>query len=367
MEFEQLIVSIWADDDATQRNQTLGWRYRCQNFFVSLYMRTASAVQLLIVIPFVLVRKLCRLYRHDSLEFFDALPHEGVVAASKYIARKSVDDIIKFKDICTRVESLENLLQLLPRTSEQQMHTVGNNYPDFLRRNDMKVCSLSLALLVKVAQVSMPKDQLESLLKASKEAYEIVHFIDKTLQTKSSEDNNKLSYAKAVWIGGDFSCLLSDDVTGIKPDLERAVAVIEKLKNKLESDKVCSELQLMVNFIKTKQHSSIKGLCDFMKQMFGDMLRALFSQLPIAIYKSLSECSAEEFEESVQLAMKFLFLTQLTGPREDEIDWLFPPATDISSFITGDTSAPSTGSLERLSTLCLTDRELEIIHGVNGV
>ncbi|KAF5175377.1 hypothetical protein FRX31_035036 [Thalictrum thalictroides] len=366
MEFEKLIVSIWADDDSKQSNRTLGWRYRCQNFFVSLYMRTATAVQLLIVAPFVLVRKSCCLYKHDRLEFFEALPHEGVVAASKYIVGKSVDDIIKLKDIC-RSKSLENLLQLLPQTPEQQRLTMENSYPEFLRRNERKVCSLSLILLVKVAQVSIPKDQHESLLKASKEAYEIIHFIDKTLQTKSSEDNDKLSYAKAVWRGGDFSCLLSAEVTSTPPDLKSAVAVIGELKNKLESDKICSELQLMVDFINPQRHSSITGLCDFMKQMFGDMLRALFRQLPNAIYKSLSECSAEEFEESVQLGMKFLFLTQLTGPREDEIGWLLPPATSISSFITGDTLKPNAGLLERLRGLCLTKRESEIIHGVNVV
>ncbi|PIA31350.1 hypothetical protein AQUCO_05000019v1 [Aquilegia coerulea] len=88
-----------------------------------------------------------------------------------------------------------------------------------------------------------------------------------------------------------------------------------------------------------------------MLQMFLDMLRSLISQLPIAIYKSLSESSPEEFEERVQVSMGFLFKTEPTGPRENEIDWLLPPATDISRFIADENLMRTAGSLEGLGQL----------------
>ncbi|KAF5196490.1 hypothetical protein FRX31_013923 [Thalictrum thalictroides] len=106
-----------------------------------------------------------------------------------------------------------------------------------------------------------------------------------------------------------------------------------------------------------------------MKQMFLDILRELYIQstaLPLSIYKSLSKCQPEEFEECVRLAMKFLFLIQPTEPREPDIDWLWPQGTDITSFITDDdgTTPVPTGSLERLKELCLTGGELELVQGV---
>ncbi|KAF5200190.1 hypothetical protein FRX31_010215 [Thalictrum thalictroides] len=321
-------------------------------FIGTLYKKSILAAQLLIVSPFFLVRKCFCLgdLRHD---------YDG--KDSEYILDKSVDDMNKFREVCCRV-SLKNLLQLLPRTSTQQLYPRVNDYQAYFQQSfshnrpfdkvEQKVCSLSVALLMKISQICIPEDHLGSLLLcAYSEAKKIIHFIDKTLLTRDLPGTRKLKYAKAVWEHGDFSFLITDNILGIQPDLNRAVAIMKRLKRKLRGDEICYEIEYMVDFINLQNCSSIEELSEFIKEMLVYMLRLLITQLPVAIHKSLSECPREEFEQKLRLALSFMFKMESTVALEDEIDWSFPPEGGFSSFMIDECPDPTTVIRRRIEHL----------------
>ncbi|KAF5193146.1 hypothetical protein FRX31_017267 [Thalictrum thalictroides] len=190
--------------------------------------------------------------------------------------------------------------------------------------------------------------------------------------TQKSEDYDKYSYAEAVWTGGDFTCLVSHHNSAFPPDgpdaLDQALAIMQRLKDRsvLAKGNLWPQLGDVVDFINRKTYLSVEDLYTSIEQLFVDMLHITLAQLPAAIFKSLSDSSAEEFEDRVQLAMKFLFKT---GCLEDIIRWWSPSEYNISSFVTDSdpSKKPLTGALAKLEGVVPKGLDKELMNGAQGV
>ncbi|KAF5200917.1 hypothetical protein FRX31_009495 [Thalictrum thalictroides] len=255
-------------------------------------------------------------------------------------------------------ESSNHLVQLLSHTSSsQQLHPMEVKDPTFPNQEGIKVSSLSIVLLVRIAQVSIPDSRSESLVQTFRETKEVIHFIDKTISTKSFENNDKLLFARAVWKGPDFNCLLPRifaSASEPSSDLDRAVVIITNLKRVLPLDLVRRELGYIMEFINRRTYSSIEDLYTFIEQLFVDILHTLLTQLPVAIFKLLTESPVEEFEGRATLAFKLLCkLESLEG----KVQWSYPVGCNISRLVGGEAPATqrSMESLEEGIDLFTTD------------
>ncbi|KAK9141190.1 hypothetical protein Scep_010871 [Stephania cephalantha] len=107
----------------------------------------------------------------------------------------------------------------------------------------------------------------------------------------------------------------------------------------MSDDIVRDEVTVITDFIKRKEHPTIKDLQNYMEQLFADMLNEFLVQFPNAIYREITECHLEEYEEKVRMALKLICRVQ---PLEKKIQWSFPTGTNITALVTSDQDLPTT-------------------------
>ncbi|KAL5722525.1 hypothetical protein ACHQM5_006039 [Ranunculus cassubicifolius] len=101
-------------------------------------------------------------------------------------------------------------------------------------------------------------------------------------------------------------------------------------------DVVAEEVGVITDLINLHDHQTIDGLYKYMELVFVDMLHVFLVHLPNVIFKEVTESSAEEFEEKVARALKFLWRIEAL---EDQVKWLFPDGSSLSRLITPQVSA----------------------------
>ncbi|KAK9138881.1 hypothetical protein Sjap_009475 [Stephania japonica] len=192
---------------------------------------------------------------------------------------------------------------------------------------------LSMTLLVKIVVVSMPSNLSESLRRTLDEAFEIIYFIDKKINVGKVKYRNKRRLAKLLWKGGEIR--LSKD--SHSDSVQQGVAVsnalstlleVVSLTNKTGSD-MREETKKIENFIQERSYTSTEELCDYIEQVFVEMLHWYLQQLPDSILKHVNESLIEENEERARTVLKLLY--KLDPLLEDKVQWIFPEGTNITS------------------------------------
>ncbi|KAF5197268.1 hypothetical protein FRX31_013149 [Thalictrum thalictroides] len=278
-----------------------------------------------------------------EIEDYKDLFRVGNVELNEFSASKSVEDMKTWMGV-NECKSPSHLYIILhSRTLRlQQLPTVELIDLSSLNREGHQVSSLTLILLVRVAQLSIPGTLGGFLVQAFSEANDILHYIDKSINSSGFKNAKKTGLAKALWMGKDFTCLksqrsLSNANAGTsqsQSDIERALAIIKKLKGGLPysvDNLVRDELDVIVDFVICRTYTSIEDLYRYMEQMFADMLHVLFGQLPAAIFKSVIESPTEEYEERVRLALQCIGNIESL---EAHINWSFPVGCNLTSLIT---------------------------------
>ncbi|KAL5710960.1 hypothetical protein ACHQM5_021463 [Ranunculus cassubicifolius] len=243
------------------------------------------------------------------------------------ISHERSDQIIE----ASKGESAKRFSQLISRARPTEEHPY---------KNGVEVSSLSLVLLVRIAQVSLPEDLSEPLVQLFNEVHEILQFIDDTININVFQNKDKLLLAKAVWAGDDFRVLLphgSDPPSTYNQSVSNMNCAIAKLKYLYDHSDidlpflaiVLAELGIIVDFINRDAHS-IQDLLNSMEKLFVVMVHVLLAPLPTAIFKTLSDSLDEEYEDRVKLALTLLYKVE---PLDAQIQWVFPEGYNFSSKI----------------------------------
>ncbi|KAF5181005.1 Plant/MNJ7-17 protein [Thalictrum thalictroides] len=214
--------------------------------------------------------------------------------------------------------------QLLLMEYSDQLGPDGESIP---------VSTLSIVLLVKIAQVCLPKHLNRSLVKTFRDVYAILCFIEKSISSTSTELTKKFEVAKAVWLARDFRHLVLKTfdrcTTGqglSRSNTDCALAIITEVKSKMPEDMIYNEISNIQKFINRRQFSSIKELYDYIEQLYVDMLHVILAQFPTAAFDALTENPGDgDYHDRVRLVLKFLCkIKQL----EAQIQWKFPQGSN---------------------------------------
>lgn len=251
----------------------------------------------------------------------------GSIEWTLKISRDESDRIVEG----SRKKSAKHLSQLISRTQSCEAHPY---------RNGVEVSSLSLVLLVRISQVSIPDVVSESLVQSFNQVHEILQFIDNTINSNTFQNKDKLLLANAVWAGDDFRVLFPhgfDSPSTYDQSQSNLDHVVSKLNVLTEiSDTASSylgiiiaELGIIVDFINRHTHS-FQDLSTSMEELFVVMVRFLLAPLPMAIFKTLSDSPDEDYEDRAKLALKLLYRVE---PLDAQIQWVFPDGYNFSGTI----------------------------------
>ncbi|KAK9081306.1 hypothetical protein Syun_030669 [Stephania yunnanensis] len=163
-------------------------------------------------------------------------------------------------------------------------------------------------VLTKIAKVTLKHHQSPSLLQVlSDELLEIIGFIDKNMSASRINSERKNKFAKAPSRGRGFKSieekiLKNAQLRNIRSNLPQALKVIKELKDAMPNDIVKEEVRVITDFINRHGYETMEDLQNYMEQLFADMMNKFLVQFPNAIYRELTECYLEEYEEKVRMA-----------------------------------------------------------------
>ncbi|KAL5716085.1 hypothetical protein ACHQM5_017820 [Ranunculus cassubicifolius] len=338
-------VQYFADkevDDVIRTNPVLGIVSKLHKFGRTARSAFLNAMQWLVIcIGF--------LPALASLLFWRVVDDRWDVAWSEWVQRKSEEHMEMWIDQ-SKSEPSNHLSQLLISRNYpyKQFDTMEVIDPSLPHKKGVYASSLSIVLLVRIAQVSLPENHSRSLVQAFGEANEVFYYIENITYPKNFENDTKLLFAKAVWAGKNFHCLHHrrkkyNRKPGYHSDLDLSLFIIRQLKTILPSDPVWYELGIIVDFINRKTYSTIEELVTSFEQMFVDMARIMLFQLPNAIFKSLTDSTEEEYEENVKLALK---MTCKVESIAEHVQWSFPPGCNFTSLVTTE-DAPQLDAIQQ--------------------
>ncbi|KAK9138871.1 hypothetical protein Sjap_009465 [Stephania japonica] len=188
------------------------------------------------------------------------------------------------------------------------------------------VTSLSMVVLAKVVPPLFPSSSVlaKSMTDALCEAFEIIYYIDKKMNVKV-EDSEERQLAKLLWEGGEID-MISKKVLLENDDnhdaVEFAISNVKRASEKLPAGHASSELVRLFKFIRKREYETVNDLCGCVEQLFCEMLQHFLSQLPISVFKEVNESSFENWEERGRFITKRL--CELDSSLEDKVRWRFP-------------------------------------------
>ncbi|KAK9085255.1 hypothetical protein Sjap_025666 [Stephania japonica] len=167
----------------------------------------------------------------------------------------------------------------------------------------------------------MPSNLTQAMRDTLHEAFEIVYYIDKKMNVASTDSRRRRHMAKLFWEGGDI------DGKKILPEnpndpVRFAISNIQNAYHVLSDPLTSIELQVIQDFIEDRVNASIEELCDYIKQLFSEMLKSFLAQLPNCVLKDANEGSFEECEEQARFITKHQ--CKLDPLLEDKAQWVFP-------------------------------------------
>ncbi|KAK9159637.1 hypothetical protein Syun_005978 [Stephania yunnanensis] len=154
----------------------------------------------------------------------------------------------------------------------------------------------------------------------------------------NSERKNK--FAKALSRGRGFKSieekiLKNAQLRNICSNLPRALKVIKELKDAMPNDIVKEEVRVITDFINRHGYKTMEDLQNYMERLFADMMNKFLVQFPNAIYRELTECYLEEYEEKVRKALTLICRVEPLI-KEKLVQWSFPSGTNITALMTSD-------------------------------
>ncbi|KAK9141187.1 hypothetical protein Scep_010868 [Stephania cephalantha] len=274
----------------------------------------------------------------DAMAEFKDLIHDGEMGLDEWTLRKGVDDM---KGWIERPKALNQLIKLLSTTppsyyGESLVHQLKAHYD--LVRPGHDVSLLTIVLLVRIANISIPSPLSGTLSSSLNEVFKILHFIDKKIRASSFENKKKSVLAETLWKRDSFNSLLPKIVKKFgnrgafqnQSQLDQSTAIIRGLKEVLRRDYVRDELAMLTDFIQLRAYVSIRELHGYIEQLFVDMMNEFLAQLPNVLLKEIIESNAEECERTVKFASNALCNMKNL---EALVQWSFPVGTTITRLI----------------------------------
>ncbi|KAL5702323.1 hypothetical protein ACHQM5_027553 [Ranunculus cassubicifolius] len=288
-------------------------------------------------------------------QFKDECP-TSIPYPDNWTLQKAVNDINRWLEKSRR--DPECLSQLLLRTLPSQpsstglvpwrnsyevsyrlLHTLGANgvyHPDI---EGIKVSSLSMALLVKLASFVTPSKLTKSLARSFDEVYEIVRFIETKNNSGDSVIRTKSKLTEAVLVGDGFEIYLPEIIKRSpygeryhsQPQLSRALVILKELTVVMVRDLIYEDVRAIRDLICKQEFETVEDLYCRIEQIYVDMLHFVLRKFPNAILKEMTESPAEEFEERTKHVLKLLFKIESV---EAQIQWSFPTGSFYRSMMT---------------------------------
>ncbi|KAK9138655.1 hypothetical protein Sjap_009249 [Stephania japonica] len=254
----------------------------------------------------------------DEIREFSHLIHEDVQGLDEWTLRKSVEEMKKWMELYRNNAPMHSIKGLLSKHVLLE-EPVINQLQDFANRNKAyEVSSLSMVLVARIATVCKDDSFGGSLRIVLSEIFEVIHFVERKMNSISFE-NKKSKFATAALEGPSS-----------RGDLLRVAGVICN-GAALPSDLVREELGIIIDFIKLRNYRSIQELCDYIKQLFVEMLNEFLIQLSNAIYKEITESSIEDYEKAERFSLKLLCKVESL---EAFVQWSYPIGININNLIT---------------------------------
>ncbi|KAK9110388.1 hypothetical protein Sjap_018448 [Stephania japonica] len=296
-------------------------------------------VELLVFKPFFVACKVAMkftIFNRNNEDQVDAGEFEGLIDQGErkleaWLFRKGVEDMEKWMEKNRNGDSsyLSGLLSQASTSSSTSLLSQLSPY---------EVSSLSLALLVRIAIFSTAPDFSVPLKNSLSQVFEVVHFIEKKTRNASFENKRKSKLAEAAFAGQEynayfFQVILDHDNGAVRnlQNLDFAMGIIQTLPRVLPSDAIEQDIVILTDFIRNRTYSSVAELYAFFKQLFVEMLNKFLVQLPEAILKEIIESNAENFEETVNFALKIICKVESIEPF---VQWVYPPGANITALIT---------------------------------
>lgn len=279
--------------------------------------------------------------RQKSIQGFEDLIYDGDMGFSEWTLRKCVEEMkrtIKANEahVLPSPESAFSSVFLSHRA-----HCTENTYERPRPRDLMEIHwagartiplrLLPLVLLVRIAQVSLPKQFSRQIVLALKEVFEILYFIEKYSSATIFEHLKETEVAKAVWKKASWFQNLREKFDKVVYDsnLDRANAIMAALPTTMPPDIVGTEISFLVDFIKGRNCSSVQALYNFIQDLFVDSLDGLLAQLPQSIFNAVYGSPAGELEERVRLSLMYLCKFETW----DGFSWELPEECNCSSLL----------------------------------
>ncbi|KAK9137817.1 hypothetical protein Sjap_008411 [Stephania japonica] len=277
----------------------------------------------------------------DEIREFSHLIHEDEQGLDEWTLRKSVKEMKKWMELYRNNAPMHSIKRLLSKCFLLEEPEI-KQLKDFANRNKAyEVSSLSMVLVARIATVCKGYSSLCIVLS---EIFEVIHFVERKMNSTSFENKKKSKFAKAALEGpssrGDLLRVAGVICNGaaLPPnyDVEQAIVTVGRLKDALPSDLVREELGIIIDFIKCRNYRSIQELYDYIKQLFVEMLNEFLSQLPNAIYKEIIESNPKDYEEVIRFSLKLLCKVESL---EAFVQWSYPIGTNINNLITNTNDA----------------------------
>ncbi|KAK9137810.1 hypothetical protein Sjap_008404 [Stephania japonica] len=274
----------------------------------------------------------------DEIREYLHLIHDGEQWLEEWTLRKSVEDMKKWMEL-NKKNVLNRTIKRLLSDSPQFEETLLNKLKDFANYNNAyEVSSHSMVLLVRIATVCVDSTRSEPLRTILSEIFEVVHFVERKMNSTSLENKKNCKLAKAAFEGPSsrndllkvFKISNSEALQSCY-NVDRTIAVAKRLKDALPEDLVRQELDILTNFIKHQNYRSVEELYGYIEQLFVNMLKEFLSQLPNAIYKEITESNPEDYEEVIRFSLKLLCKVEAL---EAFVQWSYPIGTNINNLIT---------------------------------
>ncbi|KAK9138349.1 hypothetical protein Sjap_008943 [Stephania japonica] len=293
---------------------------------------------LLVVLSFIvesIFPPICQIIKGVSISSWKEFL--GIVVGSdnvlpEWIMVVCAKDMTKWRsDASKRFSSGSYMAQMLSRPHPSVQSTLLNKIQEIGRRNSngYKVTCLSM-VLVKIVGVLVPSSLSESLRQAMGEAFEVIYFIDERINIGNFEDRRRREVAKLLWKGGDLN-VKKKDSTEYNTFGEYLISTFSEVYEITHEKHMEIEVQIIRDFIQDCEYTSVEELCDYIYQLFVDMLRLFLTQFPALIFKEVHESPVEDYEERSRFILKLLF--KLEPSLEDKVQWSFPVGANITRFL----------------------------------
>ncbi|KAK9159580.1 hypothetical protein Syun_005921 [Stephania yunnanensis] len=343
----------WADKDADVIDENPLLVGHIKDDLIVIIMRlmylVIACIHLLIDVPLFVIGAilsacfggLCesREKNIDEIREFSHLIHEDEQGLDEWTLRKSVKEMKKWMALYRNNAPMHSTKVLLSKCFSLEEPLI-NQLKDFANRSKAyEVSSLSMVLVARIATVCKDFSPGDFVCIVLSEIFEVIHFVERKMNSTSFENKKKSKFAKAALEGPSSrgyllrvaGVICNGAVLPPNCNVDQAIATIGRLKDALPSDLVREELGIIIDFIKRRNYKSIQELYDYIEQLFVAMLNEFLSQLPSAIYKEIIESNPKDYEEVIRFSLKLLCKVESL---EAFVQWSYPIGANINNLIT---------------------------------